>query len=47
MEGKTVYIKLKGNTETSKVPMQRNLFRRQEDDKMLCMLMERLLGVCG
>lgn len=37
MEGKTVQIKLKGNTETARVPMQRNLLRRQEDDEMLFM----------
>lgn len=37
LEGKTVQIKLKGNTETGRAPMQRSLFRRQEDDEMLCM----------
>ena len=37
MEGKTVQIKLKGNSETGRAPMQRNLFRRQEDDETLCM----------
>jgi hypothetical protein len=37
MEGKAVQIKLKGNTETARVPMQRNLFRRQEDDETLFM----------
>lgn len=37
LEGKIVQIKLKGNTETGRAPMQRSLFRRQEDDEMLCM----------
>ena len=37
MEGKTVQIKLKGNTETGRAPILRNLFRRQEDDETLCM----------
>lgn len=37
MEGKTVQIKLKGNTETGTAPMQRNLFRRQDDDETLFM----------
>lgn len=37
MEGKTVLIKLKGNTETGRAPMQRTLFRREEDDETLFM----------
>ena len=37
MEGKTVQIRFKGNTETARVPMQRNLCRGQEDDEMLFM----------
>lgn len=37
MDGKTVQIKLKGNSETGREPMQRNFFRRQEDDETLCM----------
>ena len=30
-------IRFKGNTETARVPMQRNLCRGQEDDEMLFM----------
>ncbi|KAL3151213.1 hypothetical protein ABBQ38_013054 [Trebouxia sp. C0009 RCD-2024] len=37
MEGKTVQIKLDGNTETASAPMQRSLYRRREDDESLFM----------
>ena len=37
LEGKIVQIQLKGDSETVRVLMQRNLFRRQEDEEMLFM----------